>query len=907
MAETLSLPVKVQNEVQTFKMAPGARSGRILTSDSKGNAYWADVETGGYTDVLKVADSKKIIFVPPGIYKGATNGNGEYVVTTTTNEYNLYYTPNINDVSKWKIVEEITYTKGVAYLDGVGYVTYADNKIYISTNGLKWNHVITLDKDIRDVTSGNGIFMLSGGIIYRNGEQMINIWTSPNGIDWTFKPNTLSRAINRIKYVNGLFIGACANGYVVYSNNNGTTWTEVYTTSNGHLQDFIFNNSIYIFCGTSSSIVRSADLQSWEPIGSSFGGWFYSIATVGNTYVVASSSGLIYSKDNGDTWQKPTSFKYIGYGGDKYVAIAENGIWSGDNLDNLSYKEAVNNLLQHAYFNSANIHIATGYNKIYTSTNGVTWTDRVANLNSSIKGVLIDNTENRAIVFGNSSYMFISSDGLNWTEVIINDSVDIHSMAALNSGTNRYVALGLQALLVGSSNALTWVRVSNPIGYINMNSVASDGSKFVLVGDDCTIATSTDGENWVLQDCLTNGMNITDPWTSFEKIIYTGSKFVICDSYGYIWSSTNGTSWTYESRIGTDSVRLHGYGNSRYFVTHENNSMVYNFCTSLDLKDWIHGKFSETNFNYVLSTGSKFIFSNPYSYMETVTCETFDYYTYEQLYGGTSINGTTLLFDRRGSCLTSSNGIEYTPQRFTYSQNSDLTSVVFDGTDAFVAFEHAIYKCSLGGGLLCRQIYSAPYNKEIRGMVYHGGVYVAHGSDGLIATSSDGNIWTVRNPIGLNINTMCYNVTEEKFYGICDRGLLIIGLANGETWTASDEVEKSQKFYMAKIYANADTMMVIETDGDIPTSVLVYENSIWKLVKSPFTYGDYDRRVSQTNGIFFVNSSRFPTAYSNNAKDWTYKTFIGRDTEILSVVYSNGKYIFTTDEGIASAHTEESL
>lgn len=76
------------------------------------------------------------------------------------------------------------------------------------------------------------------------------------------------------------------------------------------------------------------------------------------------------------------------------------------------------------------------------------------------------------------------------------------------------------------------------VGTNGWNAIAYGNGKYVAVGANGYVTTSTDGVNW------TTPKQIAGSSYTWNGIIYANGKFVVCGQYSYIAVSTDGTNWT---------------------------------------------------------------------------------------------------------------------------------------------------------------------------------------------------------------------------------------------------------------------------------------------------------------------------------------------------------------------------
>lgn len=255
-----------------------------------------------------------------------------------------------------------------------------------------------------------------------------------------------------------------------------------------------YGNGTYMFVGDSGYVATSTDANTWtEQLGLRSAG--VTVAIYGATYagslglfVVGGSNGNIATSTDGVTWVK----RY------NTTTTTLSVLWNGSTL--LAYCDA---------------------GKIYTSTNGTSWTfvNTMATLAGwpTNTGPFLSNCG----AYGNGLFLLIgqvagntnkfcatSPDGTTWTNRPGYGTVATSTIAtasAWSTATNRwYVGLS-DGTVVSSADAATWSVVSgltSILGSSPARAINSVGSTVVVLADSGKVATSTDGTNWVSQTGL---------------------------------------------------------------------------------------------------------------------------------------------------------------------------------------------------------------------------------------------------------------------------------------------------------------------------------------------------------------------------------------------------------------------
>jgi len=253
-----------------------------------------------------------------------------------------------------------------------------------------------------------------------------------------------------------------------------------------------------------------------------------------------------------------------------------------------------------------------------------------------------------------------------WTAV-----VDItFSIKAIAYGGGKFVAVGYDGKMATSTDGITWTAVTttlfdNIIGGTTVKSViyaiAYGNGKFVAGGQFGKMAVSIDGTTWTA---------VTDSTFTIYSIVYDNGKFVAGGNNGKMATSTDGTTWTAvaDSTFGTSTINAIAYANGKFVAGGNNGKMA----TSTDGTTWTavaDSTFGTSTINAIAYANGKFVA------------------------GGTD-----------GKMATSTNGE-------TWTAVADSTF----GTES--------------------------YSDTINAIAYGNGKYVAVGTDGKMAISTDGITW----------------------------------------------------------------------------------------------------------------------------------------------------------------------
>lgn len=185
-------------------------------------------------------------------------------------------------------------------------------------------------------------------------------------------------------------------------------------------------------------------------------------------------------------------------------------------------------------YNGSNQYVFAGnrtaaQTPILTSTDGQTWTARVAPVNVYSWVYYLNGNYIAGGGSGAGLNVVTSSDGITWTGRIAGTAV--YNSAAFGAGV--YVVVGNSGAVFSSPDLITWTTRS--AGANAFNDVIFANSLFVAVGASGTCYTSPDGITWTSRSAGS---------TQFNKVIYANSLFVALGNSGTIYTSPDGITWT---------------------------------------------------------------------------------------------------------------------------------------------------------------------------------------------------------------------------------------------------------------------------------------------------------------------------------------------------------------------------
>jgi len=500
------------------------------------------------------------------------------------------------------------------------------------------------------------------------------------------------------------------------------------------------------------------------------------------------------------TWRSPlpqgNELTDVAYGNGRYVAVGVEGtvIVSINGRDWSVRTAEYGSFTSIAFGEGLFVAVADGF--LYTSTDGITWTNRALPASAHILGLAfgagrfvgvgtalvssddgiswIEHTVSApsgytAITYGNGLFLvpayngtLTSSNGIDWVQYPVGGAFP--SVAA---GNGVFVAHNYGQLLV-STNGLDWqVTLAATINnyFYGVRFVAG---QFYALGTQ--LLTSRDGRNWteripqreggmrltsaaggpgetiVVGDeglifVTTDGAAFTQVGggtrNNLRALVYANNRFTIVGNDGVIWNSTDGVNFTEVTSPTTNNLRAIAFGNAHYVVVGDAGTVL----TSIDAITW--------------------------QSLKLVT---------NDLYGIAFANGHFTVVGELSRVLVTTNVQDWT---LTFANIGwRLQGIAYGGGRYVTTGQRGNYAISTNA--VHWQAGHNEYMGYLEAIVYTNGLFVAVGSNGRIFTSPDGMQWTQRfTGNGQELESVIYVLGQ--FIAAGDTGTIMTS-TNGTNW-----------------------------------------------------------------------------------------------------------------------------
>jgi hypothetical protein len=542
----VSVTVAPRTAIDEWRWSRPRPQGNTLSAVAFGNGKFVAVGDAGALLTSTDGTTWAVTNVSRFDLAGVSFGNGTFVAVARTGSI---YTST--DAQSWTLREppitDSSWHAGVSFLNGM-FITYGQ-QILTSANGLVWTNHGFSPVISRPIAFGGGRYLMPG-----YGYNMI----STNLNDW--KAYILGNDFYE------LVSAAYGNGVFVINN-----WGELFTlidgagVTNRHPVPYTVNVAFVNgrFFAVGQTIETSQDGVNWTRVAEGFHQSLWSITYGNGVYVAVGSRGVIATSTDGQMWTRTprgiADVRGIAHGNGRYVAVGDEEAWiSTDGEVWSSITGPVAEDPTGITWANGTFVVVGRDGELLTSRDGTTWA-RVALVTNDLRAVIHDGT--RFVVAGEQTTLF-STNGVQWTRI---ESPESREVRALAFGGGLYVMsrYGFQGMLI-STNAVDWEPV---LESLSVNEFAYGNGRFVgLMFDGATV--STDGILW-------NRGEISPLFVVFGSVAFGDGMFVALGAHeGTIATSTNGQDWIlHHTRAPVSWTRV-SYANGAFWLLGDDESLM---------------------------------------------------------------------------------------------------------------------------------------------------------------------------------------------------------------------------------------------------------------------------------------------------------------------------------------------
>ena len=418
--------------------------------------------------------------------------------------------------------------------------------------------------------------------------------------------------------------------------------------------------------------------------------------------------------------------------------------------------------------------------QIYLSDDWETWSPRDTYTTAALRGVTFFN--GRLVITGEAGTVIFADDPWNFHGLTLGTTDWLESVAA---STNLLVAVGDNAAIYTSTNAVTWKRVGGSQFTKWLRSVAYGGNSFVAVGEDGLIITSGNGTSWQTKPTITT--------KHLNRVAWMGDHFLAVGDGGTMLISSNGGNWS----VATSGATNYLYGAAGTKDTHvaAGNLEVR---LSVNGGAWLDQSASTLAEPAPAWTYYSALWNNGYFLLSgrtgltvaggtTNTAEPLKWQTLKDsvrtwLWSVTRTPTHYLAAGDYGTILSSPNGVDWdyelVPATVTNSVllgvggSSNLLLAV--GTQGTVLWGTNVF--------LWNELLPRPTVNDLQGVGYDGTQFILTGGNGTVLTSPEGTNWTSR-----AAPTSAFLMSVATFPGglvsVGEGGVILTSSDHGSNWT----------------------------------------------------------------------------------------------------------------------------
>ncbi|MFZ5642940.1 MAG: stalk domain-containing protein [Bacillota bacterium] len=374
-------------------------------------------------------------------------------------------------------------------------------------------------------------------------------------------PGEKIRNLNSVAYGGGVYV-AVGNKGAILSSTDGKLWVRCISGSVEDMTSVKYLNNRFVVI-SKDLLVTSENGTYWEIVR------FNNVADITfgkGKYIAVDKTGEVYSSADIKTWTRLTvpggkvGLDYAGFVNNRFYAggVAANLLVSddGEKWDLISAPAVITGII---YNGQKYLALSVQNKKIYSSENGTDhWKVEKEGLYYGLGlDELLSNSDKYAII--NGKYI-MSPDGI--TRMLhIGNSFDVSSVLANGS----MVAVGSD----GSVMKYPGDNWSEPALNYNFSALAYQNGTFIAAGQSPAIATSKDGQKWIIQ-----GLKDGEKYDAVN-VVQGGGLYVKMGLKGSILTSPDGVSWTgAQLPAGAEPVSGIAFGKGRFVAVSGGNKLL---------------------------------------------------------------------------------------------------------------------------------------------------------------------------------------------------------------------------------------------------------------------------------------------------------------------------------------------
>ncbi len=621
---------------------------------------------------------------------------------------------------------------------------------------------------------------------------------------------------------NGVVVAVGRAGTRMVSRDGGLTW-ENHNDDHGDLDPLAFGNGVFVALGEDGYSACSTNGVTWDyhplpnlipysptvPSGLAFGnGSFVAVYYDGRS--ILSSNGVDWTlpEPSGSPW-----FGRATFGNGRFYTLA----WIESEVPG-----------EYAY--------ALG-----CSTNGSEW--EFHPLNPPLEPVDIgwcgDRLAVTAFEYPNNAAIMTSLDGTNWTSTNL---LNVGRLKAPTFGGGRFIAVSSYGVpgVASSADGVQWdfhsIQPTN-----GLYSAAYVGGRFIVAGDKGNIVISSNGSDWA---AVSDGSAV-----NFRSVTHGNGRYVAVGNEGLVVTSPDGTTWTRTAPPTTNNLRGVAFGQGRFVAVGDNDTLGGTVLVSTNGATWarLPGIVSRGFYDLVYAAG-RFVAVGDAG--NTLVSSDGLAWTGSQASIGERINavnwgnGSFVAVGRNGMILSSTDGANWIHRPAPDEFDTYLQGVAFGNGRWLAAGKggRSVWSTNLEAWLESPSRVPGLYSPGVEDLGIANGQFFAVGQDGLMATSADGEFWTLR-------STRCQN----DLRAVIEADGRILAVGNNETILQSEYWGPPR----LRVQPESGAGFVFSVDGEM--------GATYRLQAS--------EDLNHWEDVFTFSSSQTTTWYFDEASFWLPRRF----------------------------------